>query len=359
MLSIFVWLIVAAGPAQRGSITQPATLPPTFAKTFVGRIGDRYQVRMQLERKSTALSGRYSYLDVSESLLGLSGTIDSAGAFTLTESDAGTRTGSFRGTLSLQTGKGPHLLKLSGTWSSADGRRTLPFEMLEEHLELDGEVIVYSTALIDDDNKKLGYEIGAAYPQFEGGRAGAVQKLNAEIKALVSRQAAEFRKQAKEWMQENRPRGRSAGDPPEASQLSVSYDVLAAAHGVVSLRFSGFTYFPGTAHPSHDHEVFTYSLRDGRALALEDLFKPGSAYLKTLSEYCIEELGLDDEWRQGAAPKRENFARWNITRNGLLITFGEYQVAPYVAGMPEVVIPFGELADVLRNDGPLAPFTKR
>ena len=135
-----------------------------------------------------------------------------------------------------------------------------------------------------------------------------------------------------------------------ASHMSVSYAVLAADHGVLSLRFSTFQDFPGTVHPSHGVEVFNYSLREARALKLEDLFTPGSAYLKTLADYCIEELQLEDEWRKGAEPKRDNYTRWNLTRDGLLITFDEYQVAPYAAGIPEVAIPYGELSAMLRKE---------
>ena len=68
---------------------------------------------------------------------------------------------------------------------------------------VDGEPVVYSTAAIEEENAKLGYEIGAAYPQFEG-RAAVVQKLNAAIMALVTREAAAFRNNAKEWAQGKR-----------------------------------------------------------------------------------------------------------------------------------------------------------
>ena len=185
-----------------------------------------------------------------------------------------------------------------------------------------------------------------------------MQKLNAAITALVTREAAAFRTNAKDWARENAADAKP-GDPASASQMSVSYAVLAADHGVLSLRFSTFQYFPGTVHPSHGIEVFNYSLREARALNLEDLFTPGSAYLKTLADYCIEELQLEDEWRKGAEPKRDNYTRWNLTRDGLLITFDEYQVAPYAAGIPEVAIPYGELSARVRKNGPAAPFANR
>ena len=42
----------------------------------------------------------------------------------------------------------------------------------------------------------------------------------------------------------------------------------------------------------------------------------------------------------GAKPTPENYAVWNVSADGLVITFNEYQVAAYAAGPQEVVIPF-------------------
>ena len=52
----------------------------------------------------------------------------------------------------------------------------------------------------------------------------------------------------------------------------------------------------------------------------------------------------------GAGAKAENYKSWNITKQGIFITFDSYQVAPYVAGPQEVTIPFTEIKNILRND---------
>ena len=58
----------------------------------------------------------------------------------------------------------------------------------------------------------------------------------------------------------------------------------------------------------------------------------------------------------GAKPTPENYAVWNISAEGLVITFNEYQVAAYAAGPQEVVIPFAALKDILDPQGPLNTF---
>jgi hypothetical protein len=50
--------------------------------------------------------------------------------------------------------------------------------------------------------------------------------------------------------------------------------------------------------------------------------------------------------------------KWNITSNGLVIIFDEFQVAPYVPGPQTVTIPYSELKTLIDPKGPLAGFAK-
>ena len=56
----------------------------------------------------------------------------------------------------------------------------------------------------------------------------------------------------------------------------------------------------------------------------------------------------------GTEPTADNFDGWNLTDQDLVITFSEYQVAPYAMGMPHVSIPFASLRTLLDPAGPLA-----
>src|SRR5262249_30472423 len=101
----------------------------------------------------------------------------------------------------------------------------------------------------------------------------------------------------------------------------------------------------------------------GAILKLADLFQPNSNYLKVISDYCIKEIKKldvsDDEWiRNGAGPKLENYDSWNVTPEGLQITFDAYQVASYAAGPQEVTVPYSLLKPIINPDGPLAAFVK-
>lgn len=99
-----------------------------------------------------------------------------------------------------------------------------------------------------------------------------------------------------------------------------------------SFKFDFHFYSDGAAHPGSYSITLNYDLGQGRELALADLFLPNSNHLETIANYCkaqlSKELFFEGPFVDGANPTLENYRDWNITADGLLITFGEYQVAP-------------------------------
>ena len=92
-------------------------------------------------------------------------------------------------------------------------------------------------------------------------------------------------------------------------------------------------------------------------MALNQLFLPNSNYLQVIADYCKAELrkreiGFDDQ-QQGADPVPENYAIWNLSTDGLVITFNEDQVAAYAAGSQMVTIPYAALKAVIDSQGPI------
>lgn len=126
------------------------------------------------------------------------------------------------------------------------------------------------------------------------------------------------------------------------------------------MLFKVYYYAAGAAHPGHYSYAINYDLRQGRLIELGDLFKPDAAYLAAISATCIADLKERGvlAWEDGALPKAENYKTWNITPDGLQITFDEYQVTAYAMGPQTVIIPYAKLIDMARTDGPLAPFLK-
>jgi hypothetical protein len=139
-----------------------------------------------------------------------------------------------------------------------------------------------------------------------------------------------------------------------------SYELISPPGNLVSLKFQIMIYIQGAAHPGTHMRTVTYDLEAGSDVRLEQLFLPGSNYLERIANYCIAQLGSRnigfESSSNGAQPLQENYGNWNITSDGLLITFEEYQVAAYAAGPQEVNVPYAELQSIIDPHGPLAGF---
>jgi hypothetical protein len=137
----------------------------------------------------------------------------------------------------------------------------------------------------------------------------------------------------------------------------VKYALSFQCADLFSINFDISFYASGAAHPGHYSITVNYDLGQSKELALSDLFLPNSNYLETISSYCIAELGkqpfFEGPFAEGAQPTPENYHNWNITPDGLLITFDEYQVAPYAAGPQKVTVPYSALQTLINTQGPL------
>jgi hypothetical protein len=223
-------------------------------------------------------------------------------------------------------------------------------------LTLPQRAVSFVPRFINGANRKLRYTIKAKYPQAAGAqRDPRLLKMNQELRALINKDVASFKDDFQA--------------PEERMGVGSSYDagyqVTLATANLVSISFGVSTYYEGAAHGNHHTIPFNYDLAAGRSLALKDLFKPGSNYLKLISDYAIAHLkkkfapDADEEWIQkGAGANEENYRSWNITRRSLVVTFDPYQVVYYAAGPQEITIPYSVLRNAVDPAGPLAALIK-
>ncbi len=155
-----------------------------------------------------------------------------------------------------------------------------------------------------------------------------------------------------------------ASVPPmtSGSSFDLRYSVIGQRGDVWSIKYDVSFYSDGAAHPGHYSITINYDLANGRQIALAELFLPGSNHLQIISDHCKTDLAARDitfdMFSSGADPLPENYQHWNLSDSGLVITFDEYQVAPYAAGPQTVMIPFSVLQGVINLDGVLSPFVQ-
>ncbi len=213
------------------------------------------------------------------------------------------------------------------------------------------EQVTLKTSPWQETGTPFAYTISADVPVLTGSNDPRVQNFNVETKAVVDDAIATFKQNLSQLV----PTPNST-----TSTFELHYNVVSPPGNLISVKFTIQTYYSGAAHPGDISRTLTYDLEAGKQVAMSDLFKPNTDYLTPLAKYCSEQLNMRDIGFQGfelgATATPENYRNWNVTADGLMITFDEYQVAPYAAGPQTVMVPYSELASLLDPKGPLASY---
>jgi len=199
-----------------------------------------------------------------------------------------------------------------------------------------------------ETNQTPPFTITSQTPQLMGSDDPRMAMFNQRLNELVTKEVDTFRQS---FLQNTAP------IVTNGSFVDVTYTLTSQQADTWSFKFDVHFYSDGAAHPGSYSLTLNHDLAGGRELALADLFLPNSNYLEAISSYCIAELSkqpfFEGPFAEGAQPTPENYRNWNITPAGLLITFDEYQVAPYAAGPQQVTIPYNELQTLIDPQGPL------
>ncbi len=121
-LRFMVYIIIAAVMALAWPATEARSgrIQPGSEREFVGTINNNLRVRIRLSQTAEALTGSYFYERIGKRLR-LEGRLYGGKEFQINEFDEqGHRTGEFDGKFATADW-------IEGTWSSADGKRQMPF----------------------------------------------------------------------------------------------------------------------------------------------------------------------------------------------------------------------------------------
>jgi len=190
------------------------------------------------------------------------------------------------------------------------------------------------------------YKIEIVYP------VTGKESIDSRVLECVGEKAEEIKSEALSFSQEaERPEGLE----PEYV-LEMDYEVFSPNTQVVSFKFDGYQ-FTGGAHGIGVLKTMIFDLETGCEYILSDIFRGESAYLQKLSRLSREQLkkeeklgDLYDEFmvNPGTAPEVENFKNFVLTKEGIIIFFEDYQVAPYAAGEQKVEFTYSEFEEELK-----------
>jgi len=210
------------------------------------------------------------------------------------------------------------------------------------------------------EEKKPTYELEVYYPPQESGS-------DTELDTQAQRQLEAYIKRAVSWFSQEVVAHIDEQEATRISQngapyiFSIKPRLLVQTQRYRSYVFDEYLY-SGGAHGNPATKTFVFDA-NGTPVVLADLFTPGVGYLERLAALVKpkliaqmqEKIGVDAQSAQaslnptGFAPKAENYKRFYITRDSLVILFDPYDVAAYAAGSFTVSIPLSELRDLLRS----------
>lgn len=222
------------------------------------------------------------------------------------------------------------------------------------------DIDLVSTIKIQYDKPKV--VVKSVYPLLEGNMdEPGVEAFNDLVTSIVKSEIEEFKKRIADVqeLQQHLPKA------VLKNNLYIDYNasiVKTNDSRIISIRFTIQGIVGGMAHPYHYHRSLNFDLDTAEQIDLADLFLPNADYLGELSSFSKTALGrrlTDKELiQQGTAPIPANFQVWNIKSNGLLLTFEEAQVAPYVNGAQTVLVPYSVLKHIISPDSILGDCTK-
>lgn len=208
--------------------------------------------------------------------------------------------------------------------------------------------VILSSVSMSENNENPNYQIKAEVPTFQGDMNTRVVDFNTAMTNLMNTEIDTFKKNVSEWADNSVSPG---------SFFESKYSLILQSGDLWSFKFDFSVYLAGGAHPYSYSLTVNYDLGQGRQLALSDLFLPNSNYLEVISSYCINELNKReigfDIFSEGAAPTLENYHNWNITNEGLMITFDQAQVTASAAGPQTIIVPYTALQSAINPQGPL------
>jgi hypothetical protein len=202
------------------------------------------------------------------------------------------------------------------------------------------------------------YEIN--YPVFSGLSQAVTDSLSMGIAKSVSTGNPEidsisFQKDGEVFISEFESFVAESPDVTMGWSFDAKIEVLINGDSLISLVASNES-FAGGAHGSYGTYFINVDPQTGKRISLSDLLKPGYevALLKSGEEEFRKTLELPDsvtysdagyEFPNDVFQLNDNYG---FTKEGIRFVFNIYEVAPYVLGAQDFVIPYEKIKDWLK-----------
>ncbi len=149
---------------------------------------------------------------------------------------------------------------------------------------------------------------------------------------------------------------------PVVYSLQVDPDFLGQRGDIASFKIIT-AYYTGGAHGGASDNYYNFDLKQQKLLKLNDIVLPDQqkalhdlVYGQFIAWVKKNDAKVDLAEYEKLWPFQLN-NNFSFTDNGLLFSYGQYEIGPYVVGMPEFIVPYQQLNGILKPQYMVAPTT--
>ena len=142
---------------------------------------------------------------------------------------------------------------------------------------------------------------------------------------------------------------------PVAYSLQVDPEFLGQRGQVASFKIIT-AYYTGGAHGGASDNYYNLELKQKKQLMLNDIVLPDQQQkLRDQLYMQFTEWVKKDDSKVNLAEYEQTWPftlteNFSFTDTGLLFSYGQYEIGPYVAGMPEFVVPYAQLNGIIKPE---------
>jgi hypothetical protein len=346
-----------------GQTSQAAIqIPDFFYKKFTGSIGDNFIV-MDLTKIDSVLTGQYYYTKMGVTL-SLNGSISLDGKFSLLEmNDKYEEVGKFEGWFLSDK-------SISGTWSNSKTKKALSFNLSEKKDNIVSVLFESRQSENCKNAEKIKKQHSAEVSPWDtlcttidlglititAPSKEATKRINETIKSLIiGVESADIKNVSiDEFM--------NSVDSVEGDagyELSIGSSVVTNDNNILCISIDKSYFGFGMAHPQNEGIFYNFDIRTGKQILLDDLLIQNyETTLNKIGEQKFVETNGSDMWHfeKGKFEVNRDFA---ITPGGLLFSYDQYEIGPYVMGAPQVFISYKDIDNLIKPNGLLEAWRKK
>ncbi len=137
--------------------------------------------------------------------------------------------------------------------------------------------------------------------------------------------------------------------------LSISPKILNAEGALATVVLNTSSYLGG-AHGTSSQTYFNFDLKSQKQVELDHILLPKQkAQLNTLAHQAFKAWVLESKLAENVE-EYEQAWKFSLSQNfylgkqGLILQYAEYEIGPYVVGLPRLTIPYDQLGSILKPE---------